>query len=333
MAIDVFGFVWNVPQSGYQWIQARILHDKGLAKDREKWVLTDGLALHQPFLMKQYSPLKMYTGLFRNFAQLPADNRDAILDFANEYGALGIGKELELTAKDEPRRLLGVYGETWNDWWENTQVMRLAVDLWDMVTARDTAGVSRHIQWKDAEYGEDGRKKAETGWYYDSHPDLPREQVPSTGRTGAFIEPIPARPGDVLMPAASLVYRWINEHLKGTTTPRLVNAGKVVLQIVPENLLAAMWLQFAQSIAANKGYKDFRACKECGKWFELSHKQEDRRTVRREFCSDPCKSRDYRRRKERAQSLKAEGKPVKVIAKELDTDVETIKKWVAKRRG
>jgi hypothetical protein len=333
MAIDVFGFVWNVPQSGYQWIQARILHDKELDRDREQWVLTDGLALHQPFLMKQYSPLKMYTGLFRNFAQLPADNRDAILAFANQYGTLGIGKELDLTrAKDEPRPF--VWGETWQDWADHIEAMRLAVDLWDMVTARDTAGVARHVRWQDAEYGEDGRKKSETGWCYDSRPDLPRGQVPRTGRrTGEFIEPIPARPGDVLMPASRLVYRWINAYLEGTTTPKLVNAGKVVLQIVPQNLLAAMWLQFAQAIAANKGYRDFRACKECGKWFELSHKQEDRRTVRREFCSDPCKSRDYRRRKDRSQELKAEGKSVKEIAKELDTDVETIKKWVGKRKG
>jgi hypothetical protein len=36
MSFDVFGFVWNVPQSGYQWVEARVLDDKGLEKGRAK---------------------------------------------------------------------------------------------------------------------------------------------------------------------------------------------------------------------------------------------------------------------------------------------------------
>jgi hypothetical protein len=67
--------------------------------------------------------------------------------------------------------------------------------------------------------------------------------------------------------------------------------------------------------------------------FEISHRQADHRTARRLFCSDPCKSKDYRRRRERAQQLKTEGRAVKDIAKELETDVDTIKSWVAKRKG
>jgi hypothetical protein len=140
------------------------------------------------------------------------------------------------------------------------------------------------------------------------------------------------KPNEVLMPASFLVHRWINAHLNGKATPRLIyhlDLGKRVLQIIPDNLLSAMWLQFAQAIDGNGKH---RACKECGKWFEISGEDTGFR-INRVFCSDPCKSRDYRKRKEQAQHLKAEGKSFKDIAKELDTDIETIKKWVAKRKG
>jgi endogenous inhibitor of DNA gyrase (YacG/DUF329 family) len=90
-----------------------------------------------------------------------------------------------------------------------------------------------------------------------------------------------------------------------------------------------MWLQLAEAIAGNKLH---RPCKECGKWIEIST-EEDGRSARRAFCSDACKSRDYRRRIEKARQLRAEGMPVKAIALELDSTVETIKNWVAKPKG
>jgi endogenous inhibitor of DNA gyrase (YacG/DUF329 family) len=134
------------------------------------------------------------------------------------------------------------------------------------------------------------------------------------------------------MPATFLVQRWINEKLEKNASPRLLfnpDLGTQVVNIVPHNLLGAMWLQLAEAIAGNKQH---RPCKECGKWMEIST-EEDGRSARRLFCSDACKSRDYRRRIERARQLKAEGKSLKVIANELESDVDTIKNWVAKRKG
>jgi hypothetical protein len=114
-------------------------------------------------------------------------------------------------------------------------------------------------------------------------------------------------PSDVLMPASFLVQRWVNRHLEGNASPQLrydVRSGKRVIQIVPENLLAAMWLQFAQAIAGNRTY---RACKECGRWFEISVEGDGFR-INRLFCSDACKSRDYRRGKREEADNKARGK-------------------------
>jgi hypothetical protein len=71
-------------------------------------------------------------------------------------------------------------------------------------------------------------------------------------------------------------------------------------------LLSAAWLQLAQAIAGNHTY---RACKECGDWFEISSRS-DGRTARRLFCSDACKSRDYRRQRQAAVRGKSQKKAV-----------------------
>jgi C4-dicarboxylate-specific signal transduction histidine kinase len=55
--------------------------------------------------------------------------------------------------------------------------------------------------------------------------------------------------------------------------------------------------------------------------------------MNREFCSDACKSRNYRDRKDKAQRLKAQGQTVAAISKELDTPAATIKNWTTKRKG
>src|SRR5689334_9681828 len=99
MQNDVFSFLWNIPDKGFTWIQTKVGEGMGsLPEGKPEWVLTDGLAIGQPYSARQYSPLKMYTGLFRIFGQLPCDDRDAILGFANEYGNLGIKKFLDLRA-------------------------------------------------------------------------------------------------------------------------------------------------------------------------------------------------------------------------------------------
>ena len=207
--------------------------------------------------------------------------------------------------------------------------MRRALDIWDMVQSRDVVGLSSYLWWEEG-----GEKQLHPnfppvqvaqGWNYDSHRHLPpmyvdpkRAAPPPPGRYQQWIAPVldlikrPSREGaspEILEPAAFLVQRWINDHLKGKAAPHLsynIDIGKRVLQIIPEDLLAAMWLQFAQAIDGNKEY---RACKECGRWFEISHRQADGRTKRREFCSDACKSKDYRTRRDRA-AKEAAAKPV-----------------------
>ena len=88
-----------------------------------------------------------------------------------------------------------------------------------------------------------------------------------------------------------------------------------------------MWLQLAQTVAANKKH---RQCKECGKWFEIS-KDKDARTERRIFCSASCKTREYRHRQQEAIRLQSKGKSVAEIGSKLKTDEKTIKTWVGSK--
>jgi hypothetical protein len=348
---DVFGFRQAVPVDGFRWVQARlIVNDREFSarefrqnrhlEDKPQWVLTSGIGSGVPYRTRVGNPFEQHTGLFRYFAQL-SDTREAMLGFANEFGSLGIPRELG-PPEERTGDVQATSGETWKDWVLSITKMRRAVEIWDLVVAANRSGLAKFIHWQD-EVRDDAHQVTKFAcWIYDTHAHLPRgvsqparHAVPFPGRRSEVIEPFGDlfKPGDILTPAAFLVQRWINDHLEGRVSPRLVfntDLGKRVVQIVPKNLLAGMWLQFARAVEDNT---QFRSCRECCRWFAQSHKQADRRTVRREFCSDPCKSKNYRRRKEATLRLKAEGKSVNVIASTLETDVETIKKWVGRRRG
>jgi hypothetical protein len=341
MAVDVFSFYWPVPIDGHRWIQARVYErhgDESRLKDEPEWILTEGIAMGETRQIKRYAPLDEAKALFRNFAALRYEDRDALLRFANEYGTLGIKRFHDKPIERDGRHVMGVGGETWADWIHEVIAMRRAIEIWEMVVVRDVTGLLRHIQWADH------KDRGQSQWVYWSHPEV-RE-----GGNEALLALLPLLPGeavscvgippvlnlfnstDVFLPALFLVQNWINEHLNGAASPQLryhVRRDVRVIQIIPDSLLAAMWLQFAQAVAGNRQH---RACKECGRWFELSTEGDGFR-INRLFCSDPCKSKDYRRRKERARSLKREGKTITVIAKELDTPIDTIKNWLSNRKG
>jgi hypothetical protein len=153
-----------------------------------------------------------------------------------------------------------------------------------MVRTRDVPALSRVIRWK------------EKTCFYESLDA--RSRGMKAGDLWMVIDPVPDlfRPGDVLMPALIQAQRWLNEKLDGNASPQLrydERTTRQVFQIVPKTLLAAMWFQFAQAVEGNR---DYRACKECGAWFEVGTKR-GAFNKNRLFCSDKCKSKDYRRRK------------------------------------
>lgn len=106
-------------------------------------------------------------------------------------------------------------------------------------------------------------------------------------------------------------------------------AGEPRLTLEPLTLIAAMWLQLALAIT---GDKSFVACKFCRRPFEISTDPTGFRS-HREFCSNSCKTKDYRKRKRTALWLAANGKGVADISVKTSTEVTTVRAWLASAKA
>ena len=80
--------------------------------------------------------------------------------------------------------------------------------------------------------------------------------------------------------------------------------------------------QFAQAVDGNKGY---RACEQCGRWFELAP-----RTARADklFCDGACRSRAARGRQLQAGQLFEAGRSIAEIAITVHSTPSVIRRWL-----
>jgi hypothetical protein len=315
---DVTQFTWHVAEDGYRWVETPVhkgvegqasLLDAGKEKTAPQWGLTDEPS---SVAYTHYQPLESETGLYRRFIEIDPLDRDSILAFAHQYGMLG----LSLLAAD---RTLGggklTYVETEETWKREIRQMQHTVSVGDMFRDKNVSGLSQVLH----ELGP-GR------WQYKPVHDG-QERIENIAPVDDLFVP-----GNIIIPAGFLVQRWINQKLASSSSPQVlydVAAGRRVIRIMPRSLIGAMWLQLAQTIDGSRYHKP---CKECSRWFEVSTESTGKR-INREFCSDACKSKNYRRRKAEALELKAQGASIASIAKKLDTDQQTIKSWVSTKKG
>ncbi len=99
------------------------------------------------------------------------------------------------------------------------------------------------------------------------------------------------------------------------------------LKIVPTCLLGCMYLQLAAAVAGDKSYQQ---CPACGKWFELLPGVN---RANKQACSDSCRTRLYRERQARARQMEVAGKKPIQIARELGSDVRTVRGWLSPKKG
>jgi hypothetical protein len=97
------------------------------------------------------------------------------------------------------------------------------------------------------------------------------------------------------------------------------------LEVIPRTFSAFIWLQFGRAVAEGKEYS---RCLECDSYFE--HSATTARTNRR-FCSNACRSKNYRERQEEARRRHAEGWSLHEIVRYLDSDKVTVQGWLAPR--
>jgi hypothetical protein len=295
---------------------------------------------------QRYVPLDQYPALFRTFADTPT-SPEGVLQFANRFGMLGgeVAVQTDRELPSTPTSLQRfVVAEPVVAWLNAILRMRQAVALWDMVSAGDLAGLEQVIiqnldglhfhpkpEWFLTDWRRQTAQELRTGmqdfggtkleaakpvWFWPSWLD----------RDGRFER----RQGSGLVSAARLlIMQFVTERLDAKVW--LEGEGLVenrfYLAHRPQSLVGAIWLQFAHALAAGRRY---RTCNECGEWFEIPLRGA---RISREYCTNACRSKAYRRRQDRARALAAEGKAPKDIARELDTTASVVRKWLKTGKG
>jgi hypothetical protein len=273
------------------------------------------------------------TGLFRIFAET-APTAEGVLAFANRYGRLGWSLPLPMdpasSAEPDVARRPAEPESLWQ-WQGAIAWFKDLVSLWELAGSGDSRAVGEAIQWRDSD-----------ALVY--LPPTGDASVPSAGGAPAdaprrerarpvlflrratdqqLMDQIPA--GDVIQPAMIYVERILNKVLRAHVYPELLRdpaLDRPTLRWLPQHLLGAMCLQFAEAISFSKQY---RQCRECDRWFEVAPGVNRRSRL---TCSDACRNRGYRERQGRARELRARGKSVGEIANVLGADPAAVKGWV-----
>jgi hypothetical protein len=275
VSIDPFTFRWWVDSAGHEW-------KKGAASPKDLLLVARNVP-GSP--LKLYYPLEKYPGLFRDFSVLRG--KDDILQFANLYGTLFHGgysskgrAQGGTLGKDPIGKLFGTSLAQWE--WEIAD-MRILVHLWESIVDRNVKELAHIVTWErdgSVGYKIDAPRRKPNVWLW----------VPSFG------SPLPDvfKPGDILLPARYALQAEINARLAnpeiGLSVPCLnwTPDLKQRITITPPNLLAGMWLQFAQTVTGNYLLK---RCQGCGNYFQAGPggKRSDAET-----CGSTCRQRKAR---------------------------------------
>jgi hypothetical protein len=307
---DLFvDFWWPVAKHGYQWVEA-----KPPAEAETQLLLVPRSAA-----ISEYRPLKSNTGLFREFVALE-QTPEGVLKFANRYGELGIPKQMDVSNKPEAQ-----YGELFSDWCKQIRAMQYPAANWDRFRAGNLEQIAKALP---VDTGHSTPQIEQLIYLLPS--DLGNDP---TARHYNSDSADRSRPVSIAGRILSAIATQVNRRLQDAeVSPKLLydrRIGKLIMHVVPDKLLGALWLQFARTI---DGEKEHRSCPGCDRWFEVSPGQG---RSDKEYCSGACRARAYRERKEQACQMRADGKLPSEIAKDLDVDLSQVRRWLkaSKKKG
>lgn len=239
--------------------------------------------------------LEQHTGLFRAFVDT-VPTEEGILKFANRYGNLGAIFDI-LQQMKEP---IDPPGEdrTEDDVAEDQRAFRRvdSFELW----RHQIAEMQECVQiWESLKKNQGSEKDARALC------DAVNRNLES--QVNVSLEQFRQSSGHLLVGRLNTKSRQ----------------SRLAIHLTPVSLLGALWLQLAQAVG---GHLEHRMCSTCREWFEVSPKVA---RTNRLYCSEACRSRAYRGRKEQAKSLTAKGKTLGEVATELGSDVKTVKGWIS----
>jgi hypothetical protein len=251
-----------------------------------------------PLRTVSYRPFsKEYSGLFKVFSRLEP-NAESILAFANSYGLLG-------------------YPVSRNFWGD------------EVVSAPPPAGPFNASQLQPLELpNAPGGAVGELLTFDPPSPQPGYEPWSWVGQIRAVGDFVRACEHFRKEPALAPVIQSVAFiYLGKTVGPALSwsrTSGSFHLRLEPYSLIGALWLQAVRAIAERKS---FRECPVCRTPIEISRSGGARADA--VFCSDKCKTRDYRERVTKACKLARAGKlTLTAIASRLRTDPKTVRKWI-----
>lgn len=312
--LEVVQFEWFVPEAGHRWVECK--GEKGRC---ERWLIRDVPRDCQATEGSWTTPLRDARTLFRSLADLEPFE-DAILEFANEHGWL-LGPQLNEHVPLGPGPLVG--GERFFVWLRSISAMHALVELLDAVVAEDSKTLADWITFKKSKAPEPatGNDLGVVCKIPSPPPIAIREQpftvaVPPITPIARLLEPNNfVRAGEIV--ATIVINKQLEEHSSARV---LFNPAREQWApfLVPKNLWGALCLQYAEALRGD--HHGFKRCSECGQW--LGNRSDSR------FCSDRCRARAYRKRKQEAKRLHDLGTRPSDIARKLRSDVQTVKGWL-----
>ena len=230
--------------------------------------------------IRTYDPLDVESlsegkdsALFRIFAGLQTDDY-SIIAFANQYGLLGEGFLDKV--------MVGEYLEPISTWSTHIAKMKKAVELWDNIQQKNSSWLSKRFIWTG------GKRKPLVKYKHGNN----SESIARYEIDDYLIKQLTY--GKTELPARLYLQRLINKEKEKRVISRLLFKADWSGQhnvITAKNLLGFMWLQLSLSVEGNLKYSN---CLVCGKPFRLDPLK---RGKPRRFCSNACKSKDYRDRR------------------------------------
>jgi hypothetical protein len=333
-----YQFFWGHPPA--RWVKARLKTPSLWGDDEHLFLAWDSVPPPKPPV---YEPLKA-PRLFLDFADLRKDlSPENVLRFVNRRGCLGLGWPVRLESVPFSRTGPSDFMPTGNHYRDDTEVwsadpkmepfgvwcdevvrMHHLTALWGFAAAGDKKALADFVRWEGDNiifrlpefrpFFLRGWARPEIVWGAKQHTD-------TLGKPRF-------RRGDLILPASCFVAGQLNPALDGRITQYMTwstSAGAPTLRTRPENLLGALYLQFALAITNPGGGFHYARCQQCGKRLTLGRLGS---RIVRTTCSETCRTLLSRRRR-RAKALHKDGIPVKAIAKEVKADVPTVRNWIA----
>lgn len=295
----IASFRQAIPKSGYriQLLETIDLTGEGGTQQRMLETLTWPTGRDS---FNSYEPLIDQPALFYRFADLGSSpSNEDLLKFANQYGWLGdlvsvVDRSSSLIqGMDTSSHQKVISAEPLDHWYRHLNQFIPYMELWEAITADEQAYLASVIHWYDdkgaVSYGKEG-----VGSMLIASSNTDQELLQS------FV------PGELQRPAKVALARTINRNLGKLCKPALLfnerSYSDSHLYFMCRNLLGVIWLQFAKAVESNIEY---RRCAQCSQPF-IPHPGE--RGKKKKFCTDACKSKNYRSKLKQSRSTEAKPK-------------------------